>query len=89
MVINYVLKVTGRPDEPEFAWMHGGPADHEPVLAPAGESPAPDKLREQQNEKNSQDRSLFRPGRGPGKDLWPPGRAQREPGCGNRGSGAS
>ena len=39
MVIKYMLKVTGRPGEPEFVWKHGGPADHEPVLAPAIEPP--------------------------------------------------
>ena len=25
MVSKYMLKVTGRPGEPEFVWMHGGP----------------------------------------------------------------
>jgi hypothetical protein len=37
MALNYILKSTGRLDEPEFVWVHGGPADHDPVLAPAVE----------------------------------------------------
>lgn len=39
MVIKYMLNLTGGPAEPEFVWMHGGPADHNPVLAPAIEPP--------------------------------------------------
>jgi hypothetical protein len=35
MAINYMLKATGRPDDPELVWVHGGPADHDPVLAPS------------------------------------------------------
>lgn len=34
-----MLKTTGRLDEPEFVWVHSGPVDHDPVLAPAAEPP--------------------------------------------------
>jgi hypothetical protein len=39
MAVNYMLKTAGRPDEPEFVWVHGGPAGHDPVLAPSAGSP--------------------------------------------------
>jgi hypothetical protein len=39
MAINYMLKTSSRPDEPEFVWVHGGPADHDPMLAPSSEPP--------------------------------------------------
>lgn len=39
MAINYMLKTTGRQDDPEFVWVHGGPADHDPVLAPSSGQP--------------------------------------------------
>jgi hypothetical protein len=41
MAVNYMLKAAGRPDDPEFVWVHGGPADHDPVLAPSAGSPRP------------------------------------------------
>lgn len=39
MAINYMLKTTGRQDDPEFVWVHGDPADHDPVLAPSSGQP--------------------------------------------------
>jgi hypothetical protein len=39
MTLIYMLKTADRPDEPEFVWVHGGPAGHDPVLAPSAGSP--------------------------------------------------
>lgn len=39
MAINYMLKTNGRADEPGFVWVHGGPADHDPVLAASAGPP--------------------------------------------------